>query len=189
MMIDGHRPHCQMSVGAELGSWEDGSSNTAGWQPEDDDLGEVLRWVHLVMTIVYVSDAIWYICPFCLLKIFFFLQGAEVIQKMTGSFHPPLFPVAASIVFELKIWRQNSIQICWESWWSHGSPLHKVQTSVKYATIHLCFCQMSCVKVWWLLYSICLCLTMYICVSNENPEAPRWRAVMWSTGKLTCVIL
>ena len=44
-----------MSVGAELGSWEDGSSNTAGWQPEDDDLGEVLRWVHLVMTIVYVD--------------------------------------------------------------------------------------------------------------------------------------
>jgi len=33
-----------MSAGAELGSWEDGgSSNTAGWQPEDDDLGEVLR--------------------------------------------------------------------------------------------------------------------------------------------------
>ena len=56
-MIDGHRPHCQMSVGAELGSWEDGSSNTAGWQPEDDDLGEVLRWVHhLVMIIVYVYN-------------------------------------------------------------------------------------------------------------------------------------
>ena len=35
----------QMSAGAELGTWEDGSSNTAGWQPEDDDLGEVLRWV------------------------------------------------------------------------------------------------------------------------------------------------
>ena len=34
----------QMSAGAELGTWEDGgSSNTAGWQPEDDDLGEVLR--------------------------------------------------------------------------------------------------------------------------------------------------
>jgi len=32
-----------MSAGAELGTWEDGSSNTAGWQPEDDDLGEVLR--------------------------------------------------------------------------------------------------------------------------------------------------
>ena len=58
MMIDGHRPHCQMSVGAELGSWEDGSSNTAGWQPEDDDLGEVLRWVHLVMIIVYANDLI-----------------------------------------------------------------------------------------------------------------------------------
>lgn len=33
-----------MSAGAELGTWEDGgSSNAAGWQPEDDDLGEVLR--------------------------------------------------------------------------------------------------------------------------------------------------
>jgi len=32
-----------MCAGAELGSWEDGTSNTAGWQPEDDDLGEVLR--------------------------------------------------------------------------------------------------------------------------------------------------
>ena len=36
----------QMSAGAELGTWEDGgSSNATGWQPEDDDLGEVLRWV------------------------------------------------------------------------------------------------------------------------------------------------
>ena len=36
----------QMSAGAELGSWEDGgSSNTAGWHPEDNDLGEVLRWL------------------------------------------------------------------------------------------------------------------------------------------------
>ena len=33
----------KMSAGAELGSWEEGSANTAGWQPEDEDLGEVLR--------------------------------------------------------------------------------------------------------------------------------------------------
>jgi len=32
-----------MSAGAELGSWEEGSAHTAGWQPEDEDLGEVLR--------------------------------------------------------------------------------------------------------------------------------------------------
>ena len=32
-----------MTAGAELGSWEEGSANTAGWQPEDEDLGEVLR--------------------------------------------------------------------------------------------------------------------------------------------------
>ena len=32
-----------MSAGAELGSWEEGSANTSGWQPEDEDLGEVLR--------------------------------------------------------------------------------------------------------------------------------------------------
>ena len=39
----------QMSAGAELGTWEDGgSSNAAGWQPEDDDLGEVLRWVSMI---------------------------------------------------------------------------------------------------------------------------------------------
>ena len=106
MMIDGHRPHCQMSVGAELGSWEDGSSNTAGWQPEDDDLGEVLRWLHLVMTIVYVNDFNLIYLSYLFTPDILFFQGAEAIQKMTGSFHPPLFPVAASIVFELKIWRQ-----------------------------------------------------------------------------------
>ena len=39
----------QMSAGAELGTWEDGGlSNTSGWQPEDDDLGEVLRWVSMI---------------------------------------------------------------------------------------------------------------------------------------------
>merc|ERR1719370_2441537 len=32
-----------MTAGAELGSWEEGSATTAGWQPEDEDLGDVLR--------------------------------------------------------------------------------------------------------------------------------------------------
>ena len=77
----------QMSAGAELGTWEDGgSSNAAGWQPEDDDLGEVLRWVSkdTISPSSRPPTYLDHVLP---------LQGAEEIQEMTGG------PASVSIVF------------------------------------------------------------------------------------------